>query len=109
MMILALGFRRTKETHHAVRVKGRGSTTQRAFRKASLLPSFSRRNPVEYDGPHLFIEPLFRRSTPLDQQLIVVGAFSPLALGGLRRALLLSERKTEQGKMRGIYQVSSPK
>jgi hypothetical protein len=40
----------------------------------------------------------------LDQQMVVVGAFSPLSLGGLRIAVLLSE-----GKICGIYQVSSPK
>ena len=55
MMILALRFRRAKQADHAVCIKGRRSATQRAFRKAGLLRSFSRRNPVQNHGSNLFI------------------------------------------------------
>jgi hypothetical protein len=64
-----------------VRIKGRGSSTQRALCSTRLLRSLGRRNPVEDDGANLFIYPLFWRSTPLDQQMVVVGVFSAFSLG----------------------------
>lgn len=79
-MILAPGFRWTKAADHAVPIKGRRSSTQSALCSTRLLRSFGRRRPVDHDGVNVFIEPLFRRSTPLDQQMGVVGACSACAL-----------------------------
>ncbi len=80
MMVLALGLRRAKEADHATRVKGRCSATQGAFCQTGLLRPFSRSNAVQDDEANLFIEPLFWCATPLNQQMIRVGAFSPLSL-----------------------------
>src|SRR6266702_2657233 len=81
MMVLSLGLGGTKEADYAVGIKGRSGPTERTFRQAGFLRPFCRWDSKQGDWTNFFVQTLFRRLTPLSEQMIVVGSLSPFSLG----------------------------
>ena len=80
VVILSLRFSGPEEADYAMRIKSVSGSTQAPFRQAGFLRPFCWRNTEKGDGSDPFIQALFWRSTPLLEQMIVVGSLPAFSL-----------------------------
>src|SRR5260370_23458635 len=81
VVILSLRFGGPEEADYAMRIKGISGSTEAAFREAGFWRPLCWRDAKKGDGPDPFIQALLWRSTPLLEQMIVVGSLPAFSLG----------------------------
>jgi len=107
MMVFSLSFGGPEKADHAMRIKGISGSAQAPFRQAGFLRPFCWWDPKQGNGPDPFVQALFWRSTPLLEQMIVVGSFPAFSPGLGRRVSLLSDPNglPARGQQIGVFQT----